>query len=213
MKFHLTFFLLFIVSQLKAQDTIIVNNNYTFKAGIKISREGTAEIYDNDNLYYSVFGGGIQLIGKIKNCKSSIESGMYYTTKAKIYNSYYFFYPGNVVYTQYLTLPVNYRCDTKVLYVEGGVFFDYLVHRFSRYSISSIYDYGVDRKLNMGYDIAIGMEKQISRTVNFYFEGKLFDTVSSPKKDGGGLVTSNVKTTYRNYGVAFGVNYKFLKKG
>ncbi len=199
---------------LKAQDTIIVNDNFTFKGGIKLCSEASADVTQHANTYHGVGCGGIQLIAKIKKSKSSIESGIYYTTKAKNYSpSYFFSYSRMVVRYHYLSIPVNYRYDTKVIYLAGGVFFDYLLNCSSSYSFDDIYNYGIDRKFNIGYNVAIGMEKQISRTINFYVEGLLLHTVSWPKVEKGhGLIERNLKTTFRNYGVGLGVNYKFLNK-
>ena len=208
-KLSLNILLLLLFPVLKAQDTIIVNNNFKFKVGVKVSNEGTSDIMYDDNHHWVVYGGGLQLIGKMNKTRSCFETGVYYTTKAKDYDSYN--YDRRAVFTQYICVPVNYRYESKVIYISGGIFFDYLVNRFSRYPISSIPGYGVDRKFMVGFDVEIGVEKQISRTMNFYVEGKLFDTVSSPKKGGGGLIVNNFRTTYRNYGFSIGVNYKFLR--
>ena len=208
-----------IVTILRAQDTIVVDNNYTFKIGIKPCAEASADITQRSNgynTYWQAWRVGVQFIRKIiKKSRSSIESGIYYTTKAREYRAFYYpyGYSNLIIYTDYLSIPINYRYDTKVIYVTGGIFVDYLVGHTSEYNINSIYDYGIDRKLNVGYNIAVGVEKQITRQMNFFAEGILFHTVSWPKVSAGHkLVESNFKTTYRNYGVAVGLNYKLLYK-
>jgi|GEM_PF-2346954 len=209
MRICLTILLLVLFAVAKAQDTIIVNNNFKYKIGIKLSNEGTSDIMYDGNHHWVVFGGGIQLIGKINKSGTSLETGIYYTTKARGYETYY--YDSRAVYTQYITVPFNLRYDSKVIYAGAGVFCDYLVNRFSKYPINDIYNYGDDRKFNIGFDLEIGVEKQISQAVNLYVEGKLFDTISSPKQgSSSGLIQENFRTSYRNYGISVGVNYKFL---
>lgn len=219
MKLQLTIFLIITVSLIKAQDTILVNNNFKYKLGIKPCTEASADIsqrINSTNIYWQAYRAGIQFIRKIKKSNSSIETGIYYTTKAKEYSAFHYFpygYSRLIINSYYLSVPINYRYDTKVIYVAGGLFCDYLIDHSDQYLINSIYDYGVDRKFNVGYNFAIGVEKQINRTINFYVEGLLFHTVSWPKiSDSHSLIEGNLKTTYRNYGVAVGVNYKFLNQ-
>ena len=214
MKYSLIFYLILTASFLKAQDTIIVYNNFNYKIGLKFSSQGSADKSQFTKIYYNVSEGGIQLIRQINKSKFSLESGIYYSSKAKAYQSYYYRpynYLNVLIIYNYLSLPINFRYDTKVLYVAGGVFFDYLVNKSNDYLIKSIKDYGIDRKFNIGYNVSLGVEKQISSKINFFVEGVLFKTLSWPKvAEGRFFIDSNLKTTFNNYGVTVGLNYKFL---
>ena len=215
MKYTLIVYLVLTASFLIAQDTIIVFNNFNYKIGLKFSSQGSADKSQFTNTYYNVSGGGIQLIRQINKSKFSLESGIYYSSKAKPYHQQYYYYPNNylnvIIIYSYLSLPINFRYDTKVVYVSGGVFFDYLVNKSNDYLINSIRDYGIDRKFNIGYNLTLGVEKQISSKINFFVEGVLNKTLSWAKvTEGHYLIDSNFKTTFNNYGVTVGLNYKFI---
>ncbi len=217
MKYTFIVYLILTASFLKGQDTIIVYNNFNYKIGLKFNPHLSADKSQKTNISYSVFGGGIQFIRQIKKSKSSIESGIFSSSKAKAYKPYYYYpynYSNVIIICNYLSVPINYRYDTKIFYVTGGVFLDYLVSKSSDYLINSIKDYGVDRKFNIGYNVVLGVEKQISSKINFFVEGVLSQTLSWPKEaEDHFIIDNNFKTTYRNHGITVGVNYKFLQNG
>lgn len=229
MKTKLTVFtLLAFLSSLPifAQDTLIIAKNYKYKFGVKLISEQSGDYtYDDDG--NQLFYFGVQVIRKIKETKSSFESGIYFTNKVKVYNArftntynptppYYFYFPLTV-YHHYLSIPINYRLDTKTIYFAAGIFGDVpLYHNAREYKeyVDSIVNYGTDRKFSFGWNINLGMEKPISYQFDIFIEARIAVTVSSFKKEDGGffMTSGNIGPSNVNYGFAVGVNYKWLRK-
>lgn len=218
----LTLFTLLFSFPTFAQDTLIIAKNYKYKLGTKLfSDRSTADYSDKS---FSAFYGGLQIIKQIKNSKSSFESGIYYNTKAREYIAeifcltcndptyHYFFYN---VYYHYLTIPVNYRFDTKSIYFSFGIFADYLLTRTTddEYLLNVDKYYVADRKFFLGYNLNLGIEKSISYHLNIFAETRLAVTVSSAETNGGFLTeTGNLGVSNVSYGFGMGINYKLLRK-
>jgi hypothetical protein len=219
--------LLFSLSAI-AQDTLITGKNYKYKFGAKLQSERS--IADNSILdnSFGVMCGGLQLIRKIANTKSSFESGIYFNTKAREYyarflnENYagYYYTASYDVYYHYLSIPVNFRLDTKSIYFSVGVFFDYLLNHTNdertNYFISRDENYGVDRKFLFGYNLNLGVEKSVSDNISVFMEARIAATVSSAKTDGGFVLDNgtdgNLGHSNINYGFGIGINYKLLRK-
>lgn len=187
--FFLTIVLLF--NKSIAKDTLIIFNNYKYKVGSKLIFERSGDYYQTPDSY-ETFSYGLQLISKLGKTKSSIETGLYKITKALTVHE------KALVFYNYLSIPINYRFDTKVFYISGGLYFDYLTGKNVRFTnIPLMENY---RKFNVGYNIATGVEKIIDEELSLIVEGRLFSNLFANK--GGGFV---------NLGFALGVNYKLLR--
>src|SRR5204863_6655363 len=102
--------------------------------------------------------------------------------------------------------------DTKLIYVTAGAYFDYLINR----STSRNGDYermvhynSIDRKLNLGIIFTVGLEKQFTKTMSFFVEGRFLENVTSSKEN---LDFIQTGFGYFNSGAAIGINYKLLRK-
>jgi hypothetical protein len=154
-----------------------------------------------------------------------IESGVYFNTKVK---EYIVAYDGPNLVTAiyhmenpmqfkfyYLTVPINYRFETKSIYFSAGLTFDYLIHKYPEYnenSISSLEKFGNDRLFYIGYNFNLGINKSISKKIDFFMETRVAVTVSTDKKGGGFIIDSgSIATSHINYGFALGSTYKFWK--
>ena len=200
----------FLTELANAQDTLIVCNNYKFKMGVKSIFEQSISLGRANSESHAANGGGIQVINKLGKSKSSIETGIYYTTKVDE-SDYYIStgiesadkYTFTIPY-HYLTVPISYRFDTKVFYFTGGFFVDYLISK----NVEGKYlDYYLnhERKLNFGSILTLGLEKAVSKNLSVFVEGRYSITWSSSK--------TNISTSgYSNYGIAVGINYKVLRK-
>ncbi len=218
--------LLFPVVSLKSsgEDTLSVHNNFNYKLGVKLISEQSLDErvingYENRNVWY----GGLQVIRKISESKCSLESGIYLSSKLKDYAAYYhssFSYPNGlyVPYTvkyHYLSIPVNFRVDTRLVYVSGGCFIDYLLYHSTdhEYYIDSTENFGTDRKVSLGYNFTLGLEKSFSSSMSVFAEVRFLYTLSQPKTDGNFFLNhGTLAPTNSNYGIAFGVNYKLFRK-
>jgi len=212
-----------------SQDTLIIANDHRYKVGIKFNYEKSSSYqyeYDNDDIGVLVFG--VQVCRKIKQTKSSFESGIYFTTKAKQYEArftdsfqnpnppHYLTFPLTV-YHHYLTIPINYRLDTRSIYFSAGLFGDInLYHDARDYKayVDSIQDYGTDRRFYLGWNVNLGMEKSVSYRMNIFVEARVAVTVSSLKQEDGGffMTHGSIGSSNVNYGLGVGVNYKLQRK-
>jgi len=224
----LTLFTLLFALSTFAQDTLITANDNGLKVGIKCNFEQSGDYYNEYNSGGNhVIFFGFQAIRKIKKTKSSFESGLYFTTKIKQYSARYTNthkptppYYNNftmTVYHHYLTIPINYRLDTKSVYFAAGLFGDInLYHNARTYEeyVDSIQHYGTDRKFLIGWNVNLGLEKSISYRMDIFVEARFAVTVSSLKKEDGGffMTSGNIGSSNVNYGFGVGANYKLGRK-
>ena len=205
-----------------SQDTTIYINDYKIKLGFKLTAEKCQ--YDFEEGGYRLFSGGIQIVDRIKVSASSFESGLYLLPTATRYSkSSIYTDPLGNIYNQhfdfdieyyYLTIPINYRFDTKLFYFAGGLFINSLLFRYGEYLTytDSIEDYKTDRKFNWGWNLTIGLEKHISDNLNLFVEGKYVNTISSFKTDGNFILNNkSLEASFTNYGISVGLNYKIKK--
>lgn len=224
----LTLFTLLFFTSTFAQDTLITANDHRFKVGVKFNFEKSGDYYyEYDHDGNNVICFGVQAIRKIKQTKSSFESGIYFTTKVKQYSArytntynptppYYYNFPLTV-YHHYLTIPINYRLDTKSIYFAAGLFGDINLYHNARTNeeyVDSIQHYSTGRNFYLGWNVNLGMEKSISYRMDIYVEARLAVTVSSLKKEDGGffMTTGNIGSSNVNYGFGVGANYKLGQK-
>jgi hypothetical protein len=226
----LTLFVLFYSIQSFAQDTIIIAKNFKYKFGVKLISEKSGDYQYDDfiNVDNHVFCFGFQVIRKIKETKSSFESGLYFITKVKLYEAQYTnqhppFLPEYLdftlpIYHHYLNIPVNFRVDTKTIYFAAGIFGDiplyYNARGYYKEYADSLVNYGTDRNFYLGWNMNLGMEKTISKKLDMFIEARLAVTVSSFKKEDGGffMTTGNIGSSNVNYGFSVGANYKLERK-
>ena len=211
MKYKIVFYSVFLVFysyNLNAQDTIIEFNNYKWKIGGKFIFEKSGDYslaYDNSD----VTSEGLQLVYKINETKSSLESGIYYLTKAHRYlyhqniNSYGVIVP---VRYKFISIPLMYRYDTRIFYFGGGLHLDYLANVTSdnEYYLNLL-DRGTERKFQLAAALTAGFEKSIYDYINIFFEGRFSNNLTSSKTE-----AEFFKSSYTNYGFAFGLNFKVL---
>jgi len=186
-------------------DTLIVANNYKLKVGVKgLLEKSKASFIPGVKPVYNF---GVQGIYKIGRTKSSIETGAYHYIRS--FDSEYkdtntsFQILNEIVYKN-IHIPINYRLDTRVVYFSLGVYVDYIysltTDNFSEY-IKKGYE---NNFFSMGYDISIGIEKNISSLFSFFVEAESSVDITSIHNKG--------EIKLLNYGFAIGINYKILKK-
>jgi len=205
-----------------SQDTTFYINDYKIKLGLKLTAEKCN--YDFEEGGYRLFSGGIQLVERIKASCSSFETGLYLLPTATRYSKNYIYTdPLGNIYNQhfdfdieyyYLTIPINYRFETRLFYFSGGLFFNNLLFRYGEYLTytDSIEYYKTDRKINWGWILTVGLEKHVSDNINLFVEGKYVNTISSFKTDGNFILNNNsLEASFTNYGISIGFNYKIKK--
>lgn len=194
--------LLFIFSLLTClasfgQDTTIVFNNYKYKIGAKILVDHSGDLTLTDDASF-VTSGGIQVVRRFGQTRSSLESGLYMMTKA-VGKNY-----ERIVFRN-ISVPINYRFDTKVFYVAGGPFVDYLISRENPTEYAeTLY---TDRDLNFGFNLTLGIEKSMGKHYNLLVEFHHINNLTSYRTTNGEFLSQS----FINNGFSIGVNYKLLK--
>lgn len=193
----LTILLLFSGILIAQNDTLITNNNYKFKVGIKGMGEKSG-IPSLEPINKNVFNYGGSLMYKLGNSKSLIESG-FYSFIRKFNNQ-------NEITQHNIQIPLKYRIETKIIYFSVGFYGSYLIAK-DVYNKSIYSETSSDRKFNIGYTGSLGIEKNISNQFSIFMEAEFSNDLTSVKK-GGSLFQLN--NSYSVGGFAIGVNYKIL---
>jgi hypothetical protein len=202
MKLKLLLILFFFTECLSAQDTIVHYNNYKLKFGIK----NIIDLAKDNSLTPNsivVLGLGAQFVYRLSNSRSSIESGIYLITKGYAGDRYY---NENNTYL-FLSMPINFRYDTKIVYLAFGPYIDYFLkatNDYDPYYQGYFDDY---RNWNLGVNINLGIEKYISKRIGVFTEFRSFINITPSRNN----ASSSFHWSYQNYGVALGLNYKILK--
>ena len=193
----LSFILILSSFSVLGQDTTIVFNNFKYKFGAKF-------LVDKSNDYSlvsegsTVTSGGFQIVRKFGKSRSSLESGVYIMSKAVGSGS------SSIVYRNF-TIPLSYRYDTKIIYLAGGVYMDYLIKKEDNPE-SYFYSTYHDRKLNLGLNLTLGIEKSISKQLSLLIEAHTINNLTSSKTD-----DDLFSPSYSNNGFSIGINYKLLR--
>lgn len=194
----LSFILILSSFSVLGQDTTIVFNNFKYKFGAKF-------LVDKSNDYSlvsegsTVTSGGVQIVRKFGKSRSSLESGVYIMSKAVGSGS------SSIVYRNF-SIPLIYRYDTKIFYIAGGIYADYLVEKKNNPK-SYFYSSYRDRKLNLGLNLTLGIEKSISKQLSLLIEAHTINNLTSSKTD----VDDLFSPSYSNNGFSIGINYKLLR--
>lgn len=200
------------LQHLSAQDTVLVYNNYKYKIGVKLIGENSYAAGRENFEKNRTASTGIQLMRKL-NSFLCIESGLYYITKGHTYiasdSSWGYSVPIPFRYHN-ISIPLSIRYDSKIIYLTAGGYCDYLLN----YSVArnepyagNVHYYLTDRKFNLGIIFTAGLEKQFSKTLSFFVEGRFLENITSTKEEYDFI---RVGFGYFNSGVAIGINYKVL---
>jgi hypothetical protein len=216
--------LLLFVSNLSAQDTVLVYNNYKYKVGFKLIQESTLDnSMPNSGEYLFVKSFGFQLLRKTSTRGLSIETGLYWMNKG----NQFLYLDGSkertaAFYYHNLSVPVCFRFDTRTIYFSLGGYADLLLYRsrglFNNIFADSAATVFNDRKFKLGVMATIGIEKEISKTLTFFFEGRLLGDVATSRTEYYDTRKEKILNKpffgdgFTNAGGAIGINYKFLSK-
>jgi len=210
MKNILIILILMLSSYLFAQnDTLITNNDYRFKIGVKGLMENSKWSMSSEKIL--VFNAGVQVIFKIKNSMSSIESGFYNYERRMNFpyrDDIGTRYINEIVYSN-IHIPFKYRIDTKYFYLSLGLFIEQL-YNLQASDIDRFKDNtGGVRNFNIGYIGNIGLEKPISYRYSLFIEGVLSSNLSNLSTPSYFVFNDERGIEISNYGLSIGVNYKF----
>lgn len=159
---------------------------------------------------------GVSIKRKLGN-NLHFETGIYKITRATdqpFLISYYGQYPTGAsipFYYHHLSFPINFSYETRLFYFTGGPYAEFLVFETSDLVTDNnemivVIPYSInDRKFNFGINLNIGLEKSINKYLNFLVEGRASHNSLNTQKNPN---SNNYK--FKNYGLAVGVNYKFL---
>lgn len=197
-KLFFTLLLLFPFLLLAQNDTIIINNNYKWKIGVKgmFEKTGYPQLTTDLNEYFNF---GFQGIYKIGIYKSSIESGIYSSSRGfnSIFKGTYYSYLNEITYKN-IQIPIRFRFDTRLFYFSAGFYYNYN-YATEADNINDFEKSGIDIKKNtFGYAFTMGIEKEFLSKMSFFLEiGIQYDAIS---------IEDDLKL--QNNGIAIGINYK-----
>lgn len=194
----LILFLAFSTPLFAQNDTLIVNNDYKFKIGVKGIVEETSYmvvVHKNYNI-------GVQLIYKLINSNfSSIETGIYYYNRHHMAlakdpylsaNGLYPYYEAKA-YSTRLHIPLQYRLNTKMVYFGIGAIGEYQINTIVDSKKKNINK----NKFEMGYIITAGFDKEILSNSSIFFELRYSS-----------IVQNNYLREHENIGIGLGLNIK-----
>jgi hypothetical protein len=173
------------------QDTVIVYNNYKYKIGVEFISDKSADFSLNNDLT-RVYGGGIQIVKKIKDGHYSLLSGLYYQNRALLY--------GYLYHT--ITYPLGMRYENKIFYFSAEGYINYILKQEIFIPISGDDRY---RKFNTGIILSIGIEKQICKRLDFFMVAHFMNSVTKTLKE-----ERNAYSYIENRGISLGLNYKIF---
>ena len=194
---------------LAQNDTLIINNDYKWKIGVKGMVENSKWSMSSEKIL--VFNAGLQVIFKIKNSISSIESGIYNYERRMNFpyrDDIGTRYINEIIYSN-IHIPFKYRIDTKYFYLSLGLFIEQL-YNLQTSDLDRFKDntQGV-RSFNIGYIGNIGIEKTISYKYSLFIEGVLSSNLSNLSTPSYFVFNDERGIEISNYGLSVGVNYKF----
>jgi len=195
-------------------DTLIINNDYRFKIGVKgLMERGVFDIPSSEYMARDVssesilFNYGILVNYKLKNKYSSIESGIYLIKRANYYE--FTFQTANntsflLVRKEYnnIHLPLKYRVDTKFLYFSLGGYAEYLVSTSTKRNdlfSNPLLKENADKNFNVGLTGSLGFEKNLTQLFSIFFEGEFSSNFTFLNKN---------QNRLQNYGFGLGITYK-----
>ncbi|MDZ4664684.1 MAG: hypothetical protein SGJ15_07390 [Bacteroidota bacterium] len=202
---RLTFilFISILFSDLNAQEhTIDHYKSSEYKIGGKLISEKSG-LLNLTPFTFFVYGGGVQIIKRIRLSRLSFESGVYIISKAAAEEIH-----GMIFHSTFynISVPLNLRFDTKYIYISAGSNADYFFKQgVSKWYISPLYDF---RKFTFGANINLGFQYKLFDRETIFLEFRYSKTVTSPAKTG-----PYYNPNFTNFGLAIGFNYDLGKRG
>ena len=205
-------------------DTLIINNDYRFKIGVKgLLERGIFNIPSSEYMARDVssesilFNYGVLVNYKLKNKYSSIESGIYFIKRASYYeftsksNNNILFLLVRKEYNN-IQFPLKYRIDTKFLYFSLGGYMEFLTSTSTKRADlfnNSLLINEKDRNFNLGVIASLGFEKAMTNNISIFFETNFSSNLTSFKQNESFWYFSKEPQNHlQNYGFGLGITYK-----
>ncbi len=151
---------------------------------------------------YPVYSGGLQIIKPLNFWLLQFETGLYLNSRAISnydQNPIQFGVNYSYIYFRYISIPVNFRVNTKYFYVSAGPNAEYLVRvnkkHWNNYDATNI------NKLELGINANAGLHWTFKKKVTVFVEGRFSQTYVSPPDN----FVQDIN--FRNFGVGAGLNY------
>lgn len=207
--------LVFSTPLLAQNDTLIINNDYKWKVGVKgLLDRGVVELPpfgERDISEKSIlFNYGGQFIYNLPIKFSSIEAGVFYIKRISYYEftfplqtNTYFLYARKMFNN--IHLPLKYRIDTKFFYLTIGGYMEYLIststNREDLFNNTVLKDENY-KPLNFGFTTSLGFEKNLTPTTSFFVEAAFSSNLTYLHEH---------QHRLQNYGLGIGLNFKIYK--
>jgi len=180
-------------------DTLVINDNYKWKVGVKGLFE-KSQIPVLSPIKTNVYNFGVALFYKLGKSNSFIETGLF-----SLNRKFYLLY--NIDYRN-IQIPIKYRLETKIIYLDIGIYGSYLLTKKVLNKDKNYKETTNDRRFNIGYTGAIGIEKNISKQFSIFVEAEVSTDLTSTVNEVPFFYFNGSNPFYTNYGFSLGINYK-----
>ena len=200
---------------LAQNDTLIINNDYKWKIGVKgILDRGIVELPPFGDRDISeeriLFNYGGQFIYNLPIKFSSIEAGVFYIKRISYYEfSFQLQTNTNFLYVRKtfnnIHLPLKYRLDINFFYITIGGYMEYLIststNRDDLFNNTVLKDENY-KPLNFGFTTSLGFEKNLTYTTSIFIEAGFSSNLT---------YLNEHQHRLQNYGLSMGLNFKIYK--
>lgn len=202
----------------KSQETIVPSSNFNYKVGVEYISEYTTKYFLKDTTSYHTNSFGLPFLIRLGKTKSSIETGVFYINKKEqyaldYYHSYnwpHYYIKKNLISFHYLRVPINYRFDTKLLYISAGLCIDNLLSMTNKSDTMDVKESFPDRKFKMGVNLKIGIEKDFAKQFSVFLEVRFSTDINKAYFRPGFLFVNG--EPIQNFGFGIGINHKIARK-
>ena len=212
----LILFLAFSTPLFAQNDTLIINNDYKWKVGVKgLLEKSKAYTYNDKIVNY-----GVNLIYAInKNGSLNLETGLFFIKRvfSLDYSENYKSKPYLLAFNRYnIDIPINFMVRKKVfnkifLYSSFGLYAEYNLKNFRVSNDNIFYNKVQMNKFVIGYNFNFGIEKEISNHLSITIDFETSKNISPILKDDLYYMLLIRNHPYQNYGIGIGINYKIYK--
>ena len=190
---------------LAQNDTLIINNDYKFKIGVKglVERSGIPSLAPANERVYNY---GAVLSYKLGKSRSFIETGVFSFTRR---------FSGDYsrITQRNIRIPLSYRLETKSIYFSVGFYGSYLIYKDTHATLPTYLEKNKDRKINLGYSLSLGIEKNVSSNISVFIEFESLNDLTSAYINTRASSFSFVDNdSYSTHGIAVGLYYKIQKQ-
>ena len=170
----------------RSQETIIPLRNFKVKVGAEYISEYSSKNFLNDSTSYRTNSFGLPVLIRFGKTKSSLETGVFYINKKEkyeldyyhTYNWSHYYLKESLISFHYLRVPINYRFDSKLIYISAGLCIDNLLSMTNKSDTLDVKASFPDRKFKLGANLKVGIEKDFAKHFSVFIDVRLSSDIN-----------------------------------